>query len=287
MGAAMILDKIEKMKKIGCLVFAFLVFILGTSTAFALDPMGPPAAGLAEGQVKIGIDYSHSKMDLELSAGTWIEFLDGATFDAGEAVPFTLKNFKAHRTYANIGFGASDRIEAFIRIGGTEGRFGDSVWEDQERFESSNDLAVGGGIKATFYDDGALQVGGLFQGSWAEYNGTLCSPNWSSADRVEIDLAQIQIALGATYTWAERFSIYGGPFLHFVSGTLDDTLNELSETDPVGLLTSEYSWDIDEDSIFGAYAGVQLELAENCSFNIEYQRTGSADAVGMSLLWRN
>jgi hypothetical protein len=287
MGAVMTSAKNEDTKTLWCAGFAFLVVVLGASTAVALDPMGPPAAGLAEGQVTIGVDYSHSSMDLELSDGTWIEFLDGALFDAGEAVPFTLKDFKAHRTYANIGFGVSDRVEAFLRVGGTEGRFGDSIWEDQERFESSNDLAVGGGIKATFYDDGALQVGGLLQGSWAEHNGTLYAPHWPAADRVEIDLAQVQIALGATYRCAERFSIYGGPFLHFVSGTLDDTLDELSGTDPVGLLTSEYSWDIDEDAVFGAYAGVQLDFTENCSFNIEHQRTGAADAVGISLMWRN
>ena len=286
MGAATILGKIENKKKMWRLGFAFAVLALGASSAFALDPMGPPAAGLAEGQLKIGIDYSYSTMDLDLNNGTWIEFLDGALYDAGEAVPFTLKNFKAHRTYANIGFGASDRIEAFLRVGGTEGRFGDSIWEDNERFEGSDDLAVGGGVKATFYDDGVLQIGGLFQGSWAEYNGTLDAPQWSSADRVEIDLTQFQVALGATYTWAERFSIYGGPFLHFVSGDLDDTINELSNTTPVGLLTSKYSWDIEEDSVFGAYAGVQMELVENCSFNIEFQLTPSADAVGMSLMWR-
>lgn len=283
MGTATISTKINK---IWCLSFAFMGMGLIASTAVALDPMGPPAAGLAEGQIKIGIDYSHSKMDLELDEGTWIEFLDGALLDAGEATPFTLKDFKAYRTYANIGFGATDNVEAFLRVGGTEGRFGDSVWQDQEEFEGSTDFAIGGGIKATFYDDGALRIGGLFQGSWAEFNGTLFAPHWSAADRVEIDLTEIQIAVGAAYTWAERFSIYGGPFLHFVSGDFDDTY---SEVDPIsgGLLTSEYSWEIDEDSVFGAYAGAQLELTENCSFNIEYQRTAAADAVGLSLMWRN
>jgi len=220
-----------------------------------------------------------------LSDGTWIELLDGVFLDAGEALPFTLKNFKANTTYANIGFGATDRLEAFVRVGGTKGRFGDSVWQDQEDFESSTDFAVGGGVKATFFDDGALQVGGLLQANWAEYNGTLFAPQWFAADRVEIDMAQVQIAVGATYTWAERFSIYGGPFLHFVSGDLDDTFSEV-DTVSGGLLTSEYTWQIDEDSVFGGYAGAQVELTENCSFNIEYQRTAAADAVGMSLLWR-
>jgi len=283
MDAAMILNKIQK---IWTLSMICLVVGLVTSTALALDPMGPPVAGLAEGQVKVGIDYSHSSMDLELGDGTWVEQLDGVLFDTGEAVPFTLKDFKAYRTYAGIGYGASDRLEAFVRVGGTEARFGDSVWQDQEEFDSSTDFAVGGGLKATFYDDGALQVGGLIQGSWAQYNGTLFAPQWLAADRVEIDLTEVQIAVGAAYTWAERFSIYGGPFLHFVSGDFDDTFSAVDATTG-GLLTSNYVWEIDEDSVFGGYFGAQLELTDRCVFNIEYQRTAAADAVGLSLMFKN
>jgi opacity protein-like surface antigen len=273
-------------QKIGLVSFTLIVVGLLTSPAAALDPMGPPVAGLSQGQIKIGVDYSDSKMDLKLTEGTWIELLDGVPLDAGEAVPFTLKDFKAYRTYANIGFGASDNLEAFLRVGGTQGRFGDSIWEDGEDFDGSTDFAVGGGLKATFYEDGALRIGGLIQGSWAEYNGTLCAPHWFAADRVEIDLTQVQAAVGASYSWAERFSIYGGPFLHFVSGNLDDTIHEV-DTATGGLLTSHYSWDIEEDSVFGAYAGAQLELTDNCAFNIEYQRTAAADAVALGLMWRN
>lgn len=283
MGAATILKKNQKIRTLSII---FLVIGLVTSTAIALDPMGPPVARLTAGQVQIGLDYSHSTMDLELGDGTWVESLDGALFDTGEAVHFTLKNFKAYRTYANIGLGATDSLEAFLRVGGTEGQFGDSVWEDQEEFEGGTDFAIGAGIKATFFDDGALQVGGLLQTNWAEYNGTLFASHWFAADRVEMNITEVQMAVGAAYTWDERFSIYGGPFLHFVSGDLDDTFSDV-DTTTGGLLTSTYSWEIDEDAVFGGYFGAQLELTENCSFNIEYQSTGAADAVGMSLLWKN
>ncbi len=48
MDEAMILKKIQK---IWTLSVICLVVGLVTSTAFALDPMGPPVAGLAEGQM--------------------------------------------------------------------------------------------------------------------------------------------------------------------------------------------------------------------------------------------
>jgi hypothetical protein len=262
-----------------------MVVGLAGSSALALDQMGPPAAGLDQGRFRAGVDYSYSEMDLELSDGTWTEFLDGVFLDAGEGTSFTLENFKVNKAYANLGYGFADNCEGFLRLGGTSGEFGDSIWEDGEEFDSNAELAVGGGIKATFFQEGGLKLGALLQGSWAEYHGKLDAPHWAAPDFVELEMAEVQIAVGATYTWADTISVYGGPFFHFISGELEDTL---SEVDPIsgGLLNSVYVWDIDEDSVFGGYLGVQLEPVEGFSFNVEYQHTGSADAFGASLTWR-
>jgi hypothetical protein len=277
--------KTENMRKIWLSGFALMMVSLSGSTAFALDPMGPPAAGLKQGQVKAGVDYAYSKMDLELSEGTWIEFLDGVYFDSGDATSFTLKDFKVNRVYANLGYGAADICELFLRLGGTGAKFDDSIWQDGEDFETGTDFAVGGGVKVTFFEDGGLKLGGLFQANGAEFDGKLDAPHWSASDLVEVDLVEAQIAVGATYTWADRVSVYGGPFLHFVSGDLDDTFSEV-DAGTGGLLTSEYYWEVNEDSVFGGYIGAQLEFTENCSFNIEYQRTAAADAFGASLMLR-
>ena len=284
MDAAMILNKIQK---IWTLSVICLVVGLVTSTAFALDPMGPPVAGLAEGQMKVGFDYSHSTMDLELNNGTYTEFIDGVFWSTGELDSFILKDFEASRAYANLGYGFTDYFEGFVRVGGTKGTFGDSIEGSAEEFNSGNELAVGGGIKATFFEQDGLKLGGLIQGSWSEYHGKLDSPNWFWPDFVEMDMLEVQIAFGARYTWEGRFSVYGGPFFHFISGDLDDTTGELVEVDFGEIGNRERAWEIDEDSVFGGYFGAQLELAENCSFNIEYQRTAAADAVGLSLMFRN
>jgi hypothetical protein len=253
--------------------------------ALALDPMGPPAAGLEEGQARVGIDYSYSKMDVELSDGTWIEFLDGAFLDAGEATSFTLKDFKANKAYVNLGYGFAYNCEAFLRVGGTNSEFGDSLWEDGEEFDSDSELAVGGGIRATFLEEGGLKLGALLQASWAEYHGMLDAPLWAAPDFVELEIAEVQLAVGASYTWEDRISVYGGPFFHFISGELEDTISEIDEISG-GLLNSVYVWDVDEDSVFGGYLGAQVEVTEGCSFNVEYQRTAAADAFGASVMWR-
>ncbi len=274
------LSKAGNIRSIWLLGFVLLV---GHSAAFALDPMGPPTAGLRQGQLKEGIEYSYGTMDLKLDDGIWIEHLDGLFYDAGNAEPLTLKNFKTNKAYFNLGYGIIEGLDVFLRLGGTTATFGDSIWEDAEEFDSHADFTVGCGIKATFYEDDNLKLGGLFQANWAEFDGRLSAAHWAAADLVEMSITEIQVAVGPTYKLADNISIYGGPFFHFVVGDLDDEFNEVSGG---GLLTSKYSWNVDESSNFGGYIGAQVDIAEDLSFNIEYQQTESADALSVGLIWR-
>jgi len=275
---------IENLKsKIVNSTFVLVLFGLGSPACFALDLMGPPASSVRQGQFHIGADYSYSQMDLELKDGLWVEYLDGMFSDAGGATSFTLNDFQSSRIYANLGYGIADNWDVFVRLGGTDAEFGDSIWQDHERFDSGAQMAIGAGIKATFYEEGNLRLGALLQASWAEFDGQLKAPHWMTADSVEMDITQIQIAVGAACRLTDQLSIYGGPFLHFVDGTLDDRFSEWTED---GLLTSIYSWSVQEDSILGAYVGAQVDLAENCCVNIECQLTSAAEAIALGLLWR-
>lgn len=274
---------VSKTGNSGSICFVTLVLMVCGSSAFALDPMGPPIAGLRQGQLKEAVEYSYSTMDLELNAGKWIERLDGVFFDSGKADSLTLKKFKTNKVYFNLGYGITDNMNAFLRLGAAVGRFGDSIWEDAEKFDSNTEFAIGCGIKATFYEKDNLKLGGLFQATWSEFDGRLKAPHWSAADFTEINITEIQVAAGPTYRLAEGVSIYGGPFFHFISGGLDD---QFSQASGGGLLTSRYSWDLEERSTFGGYVGAQVELDENSSINIEYQHTADADALSVGLIWR-
>lgn len=46
------------------LIFCVVLVGLCGSTALALDPMGPPASGLNQGQFSLGFEYSTSEVDL-------------------------------------------------------------------------------------------------------------------------------------------------------------------------------------------------------------------------------
>ena len=274
------LSKAGNSRSIWLLGFMLMV---GGSAALALDPMGPPTADLRQGQFKEGIEYSYGTMDLKLNDGIWIEQLDGVFYDSGNANSLTLKNFKTNKAYFKLGYGIIDGLDVFLRLGATTATFGDSIWEDAEKFDNHADFTVGCGIKATFYEHDNLKLGGLFQASWAEFDGQLNAGHWAAADFVEMSVTEIQVAVGPTYKLADHISIYGGPFFHFVVGDLDD---EFSEASGGGLLTSKYSWDVNESSIFGGYIGAQVDIAENCSFNIEYQQTAAADALSVGFVWR-
>ena len=98
-------------------------------------------------------------------------------------------------------------------------------------------------------------------------------------------MTEAQIALGASCKCNENLTIYGGPFLHFVSGDISDNMSELS-TSPAGLLTSKFDWDIEQRSVFGGCFGAQINFSEQSSLNLEFQQTSDASTFGMGLLFR-
>ena len=277
----------KNIKRICCLSLVIAIIWTSGPAAFALSPMGPPTSSLKQEDFRLGVDYSYSNMDLEFKDGKYVEYLDG-WFDASGAEPdFKLKNIKINTVYANLSYGATDNLEIFLRLGGTNAKFsGSNFWSSGEEFDSNTDFAIGGGVKATFYDEGKLKIGGLIQADWAELDGAIRPKEWPVADdTVQFDLTQVQIAIGPSYEFTESALVYGGPFLHFARGDWEDVYNQI-DPDTGGLLTSKKSWDIVEDSYFGAYIGTQIEIAENSTFLIEYQQTASAYAIGASMAVR-
>jgi len=176
-----------------------------------------------------------------------------------EADGGTAEDVESLAYLANLGYGIADNWEAFIRLG-LAGITVDNDEPGEEDFEGDNQFAYGFGTKVTFAEDDALTWGGLFQIDWTK----------SEDSDVEIDSYGIQIAAGPTYQM-EGMGLYGGPFLHFVGGEVDT---------PGGTI------DIEQESIFGGYVGAQFDIAENASWNIEYQLTGDASGIGVGIVWR-
>ena len=272
------------MKKIWLFGFALMIFGLCGSNAFGLDLMGPPTAEIEKGVFRAGIDYTFSDMDLELIEGNATIFRNGTLLGSGAAASQTISDFEVNTLYATIGYGIFENCEAFLRMGAANATFGDSLWEEDEDFDGDIDFAISAGIKANFYKGFNWKIGGVIQINRAELDGKLDSSSWviPQPQLVDISTTEIQIALGATYMYSRRLSIYGGPFAHFISGDLDYEFTRIGDDFDTG----EYSWEISEGPTFGGYLGAQYALTKNIFANMEYQNSSDANVFGLSLMMK-
>ena len=231
------------------------------SQAFGLTLMGPPKANLEQGQFSAGVDYSFSETDVEVS---------------GLGLTETLKDAETNMIFANFGYGIVPNLEAFVRLGASKTKF--------EDFSGDTEFAYGFGIKTTFAQEGDLTWGGLFQMSWlnSEDTDTLFFEGHTITGKQEFDVYEIQIAVGPTYKY-NNISFYGGPFLHLVNGDYDWSG---TVTGPIVNGTGSFSFDVEEESKFGGYIGLDAELNENVNWVIEYQMTDDAHSISTGLRWK-
>jgi len=274
----------EKIRKIWLLGLALITIGLGGSNVYALGMMGPPTAELEKGMFSGGIEYTYSSMDLDLIEGQANIYRNGEFYGSGIVESITIKDFQVNTLYAAVGYGIFENYEAFVRMGVANGTFGDSLWEEREEFNNKYNFAIGAGLKATIYTGFAWKIGGLFQINRIELDGEIDSSSWNipQPQFAEISTTEMQIAIGAKYLWTRRISVYGGPFAHFISGNFDYEFTRITNDFDTG----EYSWEINEGPTYGGYLGAQIEIAKNCSANIEYQHTSNANVFGANIMMR-
>jgi hypothetical protein len=260
-----------------------MIIIFVSSPVFALDPLGPPCSDLRKGEYKGGIDVSFSSQDLETDIGSLTEYVNGVVAYAAPVKLDTLNDLEMYRGYATVAFSPVYNWEAFVRLGGATAKLGDELESQGEEFDSGLELAVGAGLRATFYEELALKIGGLIQANYSEYDGKVEASQWSGPHFLEIKMLEVQAAVGATYMFSDRFAIYGGPFAHVIYGDLDYVLS----LDQFGdFVTLQLNWDIQDDITYGAYFGAQYKLKRDCAVTLEYQQTSNAYGIGAGVMFR-
>jgi len=279
-------------KRILWLGLMLMVVGLCSSGALAAS-MGPPVAGLEAGKWSVGLDYAYTDMTVS-EKGVYTESADifvPPPDDARKTTPYEMKDdFESNMLFVNFGYGISDKLEVFLRLGFSDIDFPttDGDWD------AGSDFAYGLGAKATFYEVGDLKLGGLAQMTWASADGDVSVVKTSMAGipylgtrtlegTGEFEWDEIKLAVGPSYKLTEGVSIYGGPFYHLISGDYD---LDATRTALDGVSLIEESGDFEEESDFGFYIGGQIDFSENLPFYIEWQSTGDADVVGLSLAYR-
>lgn len=230
------------------LLMAIMVFC-AAGQAFALTPIGPTVATLKQGQFAAGLSLCSSEVDMVAH---------------GLGYTLTLKDQGVTTYMANLLFGIDENWELQIDLGVSDTEF--------EYGEQATDFTGGFVLRTTFAKTDKVKWGGTSSVHWysIKSGGFYDGIPWQETDK----WSEVQIAVGPTYT-KDRWCLYGGPFLHFINGDAKGTVDGVT-----------ISADFEEDSMFGGFIGARMEIAKNTALGIEYQMTGSAQAIGASILWR-
>lgn len=217
-----------------------------SSSAMALNYIGPPTTWLHAGQWAAGVSYSQSEQDLTLNGRS---IFDDVEWDS---------------TIGRVAVGlVTSRLEISGLIGGT------SVERD-EGFDTGDRLLAGGGFRVTMFEGGDLDWGIVGQGTYmsVERSGTVLS----TPTRYDLDLGELQFGLGPC--WRPGWGVvYGGALLQWVIGTLDTPAPgnfDVREKSAVGAYVGagfevESHWTLTAElqatpDAFGWGAGVQLRF---------------------------
>ena len=243
--------------------FVFIVVGLLCSSVFAIAPLSEPTSGLSKGQLGVGVDYGYSKTDIELSHGR----------SPGGGPSMTLNNVKTNLVTAILGYGATENVDLFLRVGGGSVRSSDS--ENGTTIKTNSDYrgyALGWGVKATLYQQEKVEWGAMYQMLWTRdiERIRLAGNEWDA----EFDMIEYQLAFGPSYQLTDRVSIYGGPFARILDGEVD-----AKRRNAAGII----SYDIDEGSVFGGFIGTTIDVTDTIDFSFLWQHTASSDTIGLNL----
>jgi len=261
------------------LLLSVVVVGMISSAAFALAPLGPPAAGLDQGQYGAGIVYGFSDMTLELSGP-----LSSPGGHPGEAV---INDVQTNLYMVGLGYGISNDWSLYGGVGFANAEFpGDGSAAD---FEGDDGFSFAIGTKRTLAESEDTKWGVVAQltqgksednvrlaspaGTWG--NGRISMPSGSSVSQTKLEWYEVQLAVGPTVPLSEDVCIYGGPFLHFAEADLELKGN------------SRYEYEIEQKLQLGAYIGTLISLGDpNASLMAELLYTGEGWGVGIGAMIR-
>jgi hypothetical protein len=255
-------------------VMSMLFLVALSVDAFAIGNIGAPTAELKAGQWSIGGDYAYSDIDLDTGRMKYTDSEGGSG-----KTPFKLADVKTNFYYVTLGYGLSDNLEVYGRLGIADIK-GKLRWSEYHNYweggNFDNDLVWGVGTKFTFYKQGKVRWGATSQMSWID-----TSLEWKEAggkETVDLSAYDLLVAVGPTVDMG-GWKLYGGPFFYMVNGDADDTYTEPS-----------YFWkgsaDVEEDSSFGGYIGAAIPLAEKIDMTFEVAAISDGWAAGTGVIVR-
>jgi hypothetical protein len=230
----------------------------------------------------VELEFIYGEMDLHAESLSMVTSVGTLQFSSAE-----LKAIQTNKLYVNLVSVLGNNNDIFLRLGIMDTDMNKSKNRDNLAGyigDSDYGFTVGGGIRSTFYqsEDGRAKWGLLAQFSYTKLDFDKKNYLISGSETTfsaNADLLEMQLALGPNYEITDKLSVYGGPFLHFVRGDM-----ELSGS--IDGKPGRGSCDLEQESEIGCYVGLSGGLTKNSDFNIEYQLTDGAQAVGFRFIRR-
>jgi hypothetical protein len=237
-------------------------------------------------------------MDLE-ATGTYSEPANGET-------PNTLKikDFESTAAFVQIGFGLNQNWDIYGCIGVSNGKADGTVqsnptanptrgfWNNETfGIDNNHDLAWGVGTRFTLKKYDSVDWGGLVQMTWM--NPKVGASQWTTINDStyqiqgdwDLDYWEIIAAFGPTIYY-ENVTFYGGPFIQIVRG--DMTLNgAYVYQNGTNTGSASASQDLEEESMVGGYAGIQVDLSNRLLIYLDGQVTADAWGAGLGAVLRH
>lgn len=242
----------------------FVIALMSAGRVWAIAPIGPAASTLEKGQLELGFDYAHTKVD-DLSVDATIKVL-GLTFSED-----LRSDGKVNGYWANVGYGLVDPLDIFLRLGAAD------------LDSAGTEFAWGLGVRATVAESERLDWGVLAQMSWSggTQEETILDPTLGPVwGRDDFDFAALQIAAGPVYK-GDGVSVYGGPLLYWLWSDSHGTAIILNSGTAI-----DGSVDAESGLEFGGYVGLSVDLADNLAVQTEAQFAAHIQTLACSLICR-
>jgi len=248
--------------------------------------IGPPTAGLEQGQFGIGYNYTYSDMDLDDTDVCSTYWVDSVVVEDGTE-EFEITDFTTQRHYASIHYGATDQWEAYFQIGiaDLKTKTGAKADDVSMGWNLDNDMAWGFGTKYTFSEENGTSWGITAQMNWLDTSSDKAfsedegGTTYTGTIDVDIETYDLLIAVGPTVDMG-GWSLYGGPFYYMLDGELESCA---SATGGGSILEIEADGDLEEASCFGGFVGMQCTLMDKYNMTSEISFTGDGWAIGAGI----
>ncbi len=256
------------MKK-SLVVVVVLVLVAGLSTSAFAERWGKPGANLEKGQSSLGLEYNYIEAEWDLRP-------------PGYASSYKVEEQAAlNQLLVRLGYGLTEQLEAFIKIGGTSTDltdiFHDSEGVRNDHLQSNMEFTIVGGLAWTILEKDKFRLGAVGQLTYFEFDDTHVGA-LGEQERLIVDGAidanvfTLEGALLASYD-LDKVTPYAG--ICMVLTDVDMRWRTL------GVNPSLLDTDVEQENWFGMVVGVNCEVVENVNVGVEL--THVSEGVGVSV----